>query len=94
MPPELPQPWRGFLKDVDAGVRAPTTLHCLGGFVVALQYGMLRPTADVDLLAHCPKAPGTSCWPSPAGGRDSTASTSSISMPSCSASGPLITPTG
>ncbi len=51
MPPEIPQPWRGFLKDLDRAVAAPTTLHCLDGFVVAIQYGLERPTADIDVLS-------------------------------------------
>ena len=56
MLPEIPGPWRLFLKDVDEGTKAPTILHCLGGFVVAMQYGMPRPTADIDLLCVSPEA--------------------------------------
>ncbi len=51
MSPEIPQPWRGFLKDVDRAVPASTKLYCLGGFVVAMKYGLERPTADIDFLS-------------------------------------------
>lgn len=51
---EIPEPWRLFLKDVDERTEEPTILHCLGGFVVAIQYGMPRPTADIDLLSVSP----------------------------------------
>jgi hypothetical protein len=56
MPPEIPDPWRLFLEDVDEGITGPTVLHCLGGFVVSMRYGMPRPTADVDLLCVSPPA--------------------------------------
>jgi hypothetical protein len=29
---------------------SPTELHCLGGFVVAEYYGLMRATADIDIL--------------------------------------------
>jgi hypothetical protein len=50
MPPELVQPWRAFLDDIDAHLTEDVTLHCLGGFVVTAIYGMPRTTADVDVL--------------------------------------------
>jgi hypothetical protein len=50
MHPELGQPWRAFLDDLDAQLTERVTLHCLGGFVVTALYGMPRPTADVDVL--------------------------------------------
>ena len=46
----LPEPWRSFLRDLDTRLTAPTELHCLGGFVVAQCYGLMRPTADIDVL--------------------------------------------
>jgi hypothetical protein len=54
MPPELGQPWRAFLDDLDALLTEPVTLHCLGGFVITALYGMPRPTADVDVLTVAP----------------------------------------
>jgi len=54
MPPDLAQPWRGFLADLDALVRHPVHLHCCGGFVVTTRYGMPRTTADLDVLSILP----------------------------------------
>lgn len=56
MPPDLPQPWAGFLGDLDAAVSESVQLHCIGGFAAAAAYGLPRPTADVDLLAVIPAA--------------------------------------
>jgi hypothetical protein len=47
---EPTQPWRGFLRDLDAALSAPVELVCLGGFVVALAYGAGRATSDIDVL--------------------------------------------
>lgn len=50
MPAEQPrEPWRSFLRDVDAQLSGQTEIHCLGGFVVAEYYGLTRPTADMDI---------------------------------------------
>lgn len=53
----LPSPWAGFLHDLDALLPEPVEVHCIGGFVISLYYGLPRPTADVDyysvLPAHC-----------------------------------------
>ena len=46
----LPEPWRSFLRDLDTQLAGPTELHCFGGFVVAQCYGLMRPTADIDIL--------------------------------------------
>ena len=51
MPPEISQPWRGFLRDLDGAIAVPAELRCLGGFVVSMQYGLERPTADIDFLS-------------------------------------------
>jgi len=51
MPGEhLHEPWRSFLRDIDAQLAGPTEIHCLGGFVVAEYYGLSRPTSDVDII--------------------------------------------
>lgn len=42
-------PWKSFLTDLDAKLVGPTELHCLGGFVVAEHYGLIRATGDIDL---------------------------------------------
>jgi hypothetical protein len=46
----FPEPWRSFLRDLDTQLVGPTELHCFGGFVVAQCYGLMRPTADIDIL--------------------------------------------
>jgi hypothetical protein len=48
--PEPPSPWREFLAALDAALPEPVALHCLGGLVVAVRYGLPRPTADLDYL--------------------------------------------
>jgi hypothetical protein len=56
MPPSIPRPWDAFLTELDQALEEPVELHCLGGFVVALFYGIGRPTADVDVLEVRPPA--------------------------------------
>jgi len=34
MLPDLREPWRSFLHDVDASLNGAVAVHCLGGFVV------------------------------------------------------------
>ena len=36
---------------MDGLLSAPTELHCLGGFVISEGYGLVRTTADVDVVA-------------------------------------------
>src|SRR5215210_8359782 len=51
----IPEPWRGFLLDVDKQLPSTVVLHCLGGFAISLVYGLTRPTVDIDV---CDVAPG------------------------------------
>jgi hypothetical protein len=51
----VPEPWASFLAEIDAGARGEVELHCLGGFVVTVLYGLARPTADVDVLVIAPR---------------------------------------
>jgi hypothetical protein len=44
------EPWRSFLKELDGLLKGPVALRCLGGFVVAQQYGVSRETSDIDFL--------------------------------------------
>jgi hypothetical protein len=46
----LTEPWRSFLRDLDALLDKPTELHCLGGFVIAELYDFERVTADIDVI--------------------------------------------
>jgi hypothetical protein len=49
MPPELPEPWSGFLTDLDKFVTHDVQLHRCGGFTVTVLYGLARTTADLDV---------------------------------------------
>ncbi len=49
-----PAPWDGFLSELDQLLPEPLTLHCAGGFVVILFYGMPRTTSDIDVLQLVP----------------------------------------
>jgi hypothetical protein len=51
---DLPSPWREFLSEVDGKLAEAVVLHCHGGFVAALHYGLPRTTADLDYLAIVP----------------------------------------
>ncbi len=59
MPREIPNPWNAFLKDLDRSLEEPVELHCLGGFVLTMMYGLMRPTADVDVAATAMVPDGT-----------------------------------
>jgi len=53
--PEIPNPWRAFLDDVDREIPGEIALHCLGGFIAALYSDLPRPTNDlayVDVVPH------------------------------------------
>jgi hypothetical protein len=53
--PELPEPWRRFLDEVDRVLPAPVQLHCLGGFVLAVRHHLARTTGDIDYVAVIPR---------------------------------------
>src|ERR1051326_7717000 len=51
MPAEsILEPWKSFFTEIDDSLHEEMALHCLGGFVMTMLYGMDRPTADVDVL--------------------------------------------
>lgn len=52
--PNLRSPWREFLTEVDRLLPGPVRLHCLGGFVTAMQHGLTRPTNDLDYIEVVP----------------------------------------
>src|SRR5215813_2421607 len=54
-PKEIPEPWRSFLTELDRKATAETRLDCMGGFVVRMEYGLLRETADLDVLVIAPR---------------------------------------
>jgi hypothetical protein len=54
----LPSPWDAFLAEVDARRSQPTEIHCLGGFVLRVMFGLPRSTADVDCISAAPVSAG------------------------------------
>ena len=54
MPPRIPPPWLGFLRDVDRALGCSIEVHCLGGFVLGVLYDLPRPTGDVDFVEVAP----------------------------------------
>jgi hypothetical protein len=54
MPPKIPEPWLGFLHEVDRKLGRPAAVHCLGGFVLAVLWDLPRPTGDVDFIEVAP----------------------------------------
>ena len=50
MPVRIPEPWLSFLRDVDQALGQSVEVHCLGGFVLAVLWGLRRPTGDVDFI--------------------------------------------
>ncbi len=54
MPPE---PWHSFLRELDERLTDAVELHCIGGFVVSLHYGIGRQTSDIDFLNVVPRVP-------------------------------------
>ena len=44
------EPWSSFFTEIDNSLHEELALHCLGGFVMTMLYGLDRPTADVDVL--------------------------------------------
>jgi hypothetical protein len=49
-----PEPWRSFFLEIDKTLDRPVALHCIGGFAIAMQHGLPRPTVDVDCLTVIP----------------------------------------
>lgn len=42
--------WESFLKAVDKRLGSPVELHCIGGFVMTMLFGVSRNTQDIDFL--------------------------------------------
>jgi hypothetical protein len=49
-----PEPWHSFFRDIDKTLVQPVELRCIGGFAIAMLYGLPRPTVDVDYLSVVP----------------------------------------
>lgn len=56
MPVTIPEPWLSFLKDVDQQITEPSAVHCLGGFVLAVLWGLPRYTGDLDFIEIAPSS--------------------------------------
>jgi len=61
MAASIPSPWREFLRDVDDALAEshpaePIELHCVGGFAVAMRYGLNRTTSDLDIVEAVPSS--------------------------------------
>ena len=50
MPTTIAEPWLSFLAEVDRRLEHAVELHCLGGFVLAVLWGLPRPTGDIDFI--------------------------------------------
>ena len=50
----LSAPWAEFFDELDSLLPEPIELHCIGGFVTTVLYGVPRVTADVDYVAVLP----------------------------------------
>jgi hypothetical protein len=58
MPVTIPEPWLSFLRDVGRGLGQPVEVHCLGGFVLTVLWGLPRPTGDIDFIEIEPSEAG------------------------------------
>lgn len=58
MPAKIPEPWLGFLQDVDRTLSQPVEVHCLGAFVLAVLWGLPRQTGDIDFIEVVPSDAG------------------------------------
>ena len=58
MPPNVRwfDPWPEFLKEVDQSLTQSVELHCSGGFVLTILYGVPRATNDLDYIDVIPLA--------------------------------------
>lgn len=54
MPPDPPQPWAGFLTELDRLLEERIELHCIGGFAIVAAYGLPRSTNDIDYCSLVP----------------------------------------
>lgn len=58
MPKRILEPWLSFLRDVDRALTQAVEVHCLGGFVLNVLWGLPRPTGDVDFIEVRPGKAG------------------------------------
>ena len=53
---ELPSPWAEFLAEIDHRLSSGVELHCVGGFVLTVVYGIPRTTSDLDYVTAIPRS--------------------------------------
>ena len=58
MPGRIPEPWLSFLRDLDRALKETVEIHCLGGFVLSVLWGLPRPTGGIDFIEVRPLAAG------------------------------------
>lgn len=58
MPARVPEPWLSFLRDLDQALQEGVEVHCLGGFVLSVLWGLPRPTGDIDFIEIRPLTAG------------------------------------
>src|SRR5687768_216092 len=58
MPDRIPEPWFSFLRDVEQALKETVEIHCLGGFVLSILWGLPRPTGDIDFIKVRPRPTG------------------------------------
>lgn len=54
----IPEPWLGFLREIDERIEGEVVIHCLGGFAMTVMYGSPRITVDVDFVSVKPQSEG------------------------------------
>lgn len=55
---KIQEPWLSFLRDVGRKLGRSVEVHCLGGFVLTVLWGLPRPTGDVDFIEIEPSEAG------------------------------------
>ena len=50
----LRSPWKEFLSELDDMLTEPVEIHCIGGFVLTLFYGLPRTTGDIEYYTAIP----------------------------------------
>jgi hypothetical protein len=53
---KLPNPWAGFLNEVDQSLSRNIEVRCLGGFVFTVLYEIPRVTLDIDYISTVPNS--------------------------------------
>ncbi len=52
---QVSESWHSFLGELDQPATEEPPLHCMGGFVATILYGLPRATSDLDVLLIAPR---------------------------------------